>query len=172
MFRAAKIVAMSLGATFVAGERVTAAAPTVESVLPGVGPRGGEFTVLLTGGRLKDACEIVCYDKGLAFKRLDVVSDNEVKATLAASADCCVGAHPFRLRTPGGLSELKVVHVSRFPVIAEGEPNETAKEAMPIALNSTVAGVIDSGDVDSFVVTLGRGSGSPPRSRRSGSAER
>jgi hypothetical protein len=157
MFRAAKILAVSLGATLVAGERVTAAAPTVESVLPGVGPRGGEFTVLLTGGRLKDACEIIVYDKGLAFKRLDVVSDNEVKATLAASADCSVGAHPFRLRTPGGLSELRVVHVSRFPVIAEVEPNETAKEAMPIALNSTVAGVIDSGDVDSFVVTLQKG---------------
>jgi hypothetical protein len=153
MLRASMFLAISacLAAT------ATAATPTVESVSPGIGPRGGEFTVLLTGGRLKDARDVVFYDEGLALRKLEVVSDNEVKATLAASADCRIGAHPFRLRTTGGLSELKLVQVGRFPVSAEVEPNDAAREATPVALNSTIAGVIDSGDIDSFAIDLRKG---------------
>ncbi len=157
MIRALKILAVSLLPLFTAVERVMAAAPTVESVIPGVGPRGGEFTVTLTGGRLKDACDILLYDSDLVFKKLEVVSDNELKATLVASADCRIGAHPLRLRTPGGLSELKSVHISPFPVIAEVEPNDGPKEATAASLNATMSGVIDPGDVDSFVVTLRKG---------------
>ena len=94
---------------------------------------------------------------GLTCKTLEGVSDNEVKATFVAAPDCRIGAHPFRLRTPGGLSEMKVVHVTPFPVVAEVEPNDTPKEATAVAFNTTIAGVIDSGDVDSVVVTLKKG---------------
>jgi hypothetical protein len=134
-----------------------AGSPTVESVVPGVGRRGGEFTVTLTGGRLKDARDLLLYDPGLACRKLEVVSDNEARATLVASADCRLGAHPFRVRTPGGLSELKVVHIGPFPVVAEAEPNDDPKLALSVPLNTTVSGVIDAGDVDSVAVTLRRG---------------
>ena len=157
MLRAWKILVASLLALCTWVDRGMAAVPTVESVTPGVGPRGGDFAVLFTGGRLKDARDILFYDCGLALKKLEVASDNEVKATLVASADCRIGAHPLRLRTPGGLSEMKVVHVSPFPVIAEVEPNDGLKEATAVGLNTTISGVIDSGDVDSFVVTLRKG---------------
>jgi hypothetical protein len=135
----------------------SAASPTIESVIPGVGHRGGEFTVLLTGGRLKGTVELLIYEKGLTCKGLEVVSDNEVKATLVAAPDCRIGAHPFRLRTPGGLSEMKVVHVTPFPVFEEVEPNDSPMQATAIKANTTVSGVIDSGDVDSVVVTLRKG---------------
>jgi hypothetical protein len=134
-----------------------AATPTVESVVPGVGQVGASFDVLLSGGRLKDARELLLYDPGLACTKLEVVSDNEVRATLRASAACRLGAHAFRLRTPGGVSELKVVHVTPFPVVAEAEPNDEPKAARVVPLNTTVAGVIDSGDVDCIAVVLRKG---------------
>src|SRR5262249_6502127 len=78
-------------------------------------------------------------------------------ATLVAAADCRLGAHPFRVRTPGGLSELKVVQISRFPVIAESEPNDDQSAARPVAMDVTIAGVLDSGDIDTTAVALKRG---------------
>ena len=157
MLRAWKILAVSLLACLAADAPASAASPTVESVIPAVGPRGGEFTLLFTGGRLKGACELLLYEKGLACKTLEVLSDNEVKATLAAAPDCRIGAHPFRLRTPGGLSEMKVVHITPFPVVDEVEPNDGPKQAIAVASNTTISGVIDSGDVDSVVVALRKG---------------
>ena len=135
----------------------SAASPTVESVVPGVGPRGSPFSVVLTGGHLKDARELPFYGTGLTCLKLEAESDNELRATLEASAGCRLGAHPFRVRTPGGLSELKVVHVTRFPVVAEVEPNDDRKGAQAVPLNTTIAGVIDSGDVDSVSVVLEKG---------------
>jgi hypothetical protein len=135
----------------------SAAAPTVESVVPAVGRIGDEFTVVLSGGHLKDARDLLLYDPGLSCTKLEVVSENEVRLTLLASSDCRPGAHPFRLRTTGGLSELKVVHVTPFPVVREVEPNDNPKGALTVPLNTTVAGVIDSGDVDCVAVALRKG---------------
>jgi hypothetical protein len=135
----------------------SAAPPTVESVVPAVGRIGDEFTVVLSGGRLKDARDLLLYDPGLSCTKLEAVSENEVRVALLASSDCRPGAHPFRLRTPGGLSELKVVHVTPFPVVKEAEPNDNPKGAPTVLLNTTVAGVIDSGDVDCVAVALRKG---------------
>ncbi len=142
----------------VAGPRcVVAAPPSVESVVPGVGRVGTDFAVTLVGGQLKDASELLMYDARLRCTRLEVVSQNEVRATLKADAGARPDAHAFRVRTPGGLSELKVIHLVNLPVVAETEPNDEQKTAQSIGLNSTVAGVIDSGDVDRFSVLLRKG---------------
>ena len=140
-----------------AANPATAASPTVESVIPGVGHRGGEFRIQMAGGRLKGPCELLFYEEGLTCKAIEAVSDNEVEATLVAAPDCRLGGHAFRLRTPGGLSELRVVHISPLPVVGEVEPNDARERANPVAMNSTVSGIIDSGDIDSVVVTLRKG---------------
>src|SRR5262249_22605041 len=116
-----------------------------------------EFTILVSGGRLKGACEFLLYEPGLSCRKLEATSDNEVRATLVASADCRLGAHPFRVRTPGGVSELKVGHVGPFPVVAEADPNDHLKGAKVVPLNTTVSGVTDSGDVDGVAVALKKG---------------
>jgi hypothetical protein len=134
-----------------------AAPPTVESVVPGIGTMGEEFAVVLTGGFLKDAQDVLFYDSGLSCTKLEVVSENELRVTLRAAADGRPGVHPFRVRTRGGLSELKVIHTTTFPVVAEAEPNDRPNEAQAVALNTTVAGVIESGDVDSVAVALSKG---------------
>jgi hypothetical protein len=113
--------------------------------------------VVLSGGYLKDAQDLLLYDPGLSCTKLEVVSENQVRVILKASSDCRPGAHPFRLRTPGGLSELKVVHVTLFPVVEEREPNDNPKGALTVPLNTTVAGVVESGDVDCVAVALRRG---------------
>jgi hypothetical protein len=153
--RHAGAVALCVGLT--ASTLAGAASPTVEAVVPGVGRIGAEFTVVLSGGRLKDARDLLLYDRGLGCTRLEVVSENEVRIALRASADARPGAHPFRLRTPGGLSELKLVHLTPFPVVEEREPNEQPEGARTVPLNTTIAGVIDAGDVDCVAVALRKG---------------
>ena len=143
--------------TILAAASASAASPTIESVVPGVGPRTGPFSVVLTGGHLKDAREVVFYGSGISCLKLEAASDNELRATFEASAGCRLGAHPFRVRTPGGLSEIRVVHIARFPVIAEREPNDDRKTAQAVPLNTTIAGVIDTGDIDSVSVLLEKG---------------
>jgi hypothetical protein len=131
-----------------------AAPPSVESISPGIGPSKSPFVVTLVGAKLAGATDVLLYEPGLTSRKVHVVSDNEVRLTLAAAPGCRLGAHPFRLRTPGGLSELKVVHIGRFPVVAEVEPNDDANSAQVVPMNTTVTGVLDSGDVDVVAVEL------------------
>jgi hypothetical protein len=49
------------------------------------------------------------------------------------------------------------LHVTRFPVIQESEPNDDRKHAQTVPLNTAVAGVIDSGDVDCVAVAVRKG---------------
>ena len=106
--------------------------------------------------KLKDVKDLLWYEPGLDCRAIQAISDNEVQLTLLASSECRLGAHAFRLRTPGGLSGLKVVNVGRFSVTGEVEPNDDIKSARDIPLNTTVAGVVDSGDVDIVTVVLKR----------------
>jgi hypothetical protein len=153
--RSAFLLALAL---FPVGLRAAVAAPpTVESVVPGVGQVGREFAVVIGGGRLKDARELLLYCGELTCSRIEALSDNEVRATLKAAPDARPGAYPFRLRTPGGLSELKVVHLVAAPVTPESEPNDDPARAQPVSPNTTVSGVIDSGDIDCFAVRLRKG---------------
>ncbi len=131
--------------------------PTVESVAPGVGQRGTEFTLTLTGARLTGAEELLLYEPGVVCTRLAVASASQVTATLRAAPDCRLGTYSFRLRTRGGASEVRTVRVTPFPVIAEKEPNDTPRQAQQVPLNVSVAGVIESGGIDCFAVRLKKG---------------
>ena len=137
--------------------RVIAAPPTVETVLPAAGQRGTEFTVTLTGARLANPEELFLYSPGVTCTRLTATSENEVTATLKAAADCRLGEYAFRLRTPGGASEVRTIRISPLPVIAEKEPNDSREEAQTVPPNVSVTGVIESGGADHFAVTLKKG---------------
>ncbi|HKB05805.1 MAG TPA: PPC domain-containing protein [Gemmataceae bacterium] len=136
---------------------VAAAPPTVESVLPAAGQRGTEFTLTLTGARLANPEELLLYSPGVTCTKLSATSENEVTATLKAAADCRLGEYAFRLRTPGGASEVRTFRVSPFPVVAEKEPNDSLKEAQAVPLNVSVTGVIEAGGADHYAVTLKKG---------------
>lgn len=132
-----------------------AAPPTVESVSPGVGQRGTEFTVTLAGARLSGPQELMLYSPGVICTKLTAANENEVTATLKAAPDCKLDEYAFRLRTSGGASELRTFRITPFPVVSEQEPNDEKPQAVP--LNVSIAGVIESGGTDNFAVTLKKG---------------
>lgn len=134
------------------------AAPTVESVSPGAGQRGTEFTCALFGSRLADPQEVLFYTPGVTCTKVVGKAEGEVVLTLKAAADCRLGLHPFRLRCKGGASEVRFVRVTSFPVVTETDAEHgTPAKAQPVTLNTTVAGSLDSGDTDYYSVTLKKG---------------
>lgn len=134
-----------------------AAPPAIESAAPGAGQRGTEFTLTITGARLSEPQELMLYTAGVVCAKLTAKGEDEVVATLKAAPDCRLGEHPYRLRTKGGVSELRTLQVTRFPVVPEQEPNDTREKAQTVPVNSTVAGVVASGDTDYFAVALKKG---------------
>src|SRR5262245_16957187 len=145
------------GSVWVVACVASAASPSVESVSPGVGQRGTTFELKLVGAGLAEAAEVMLYRPGVTCEQLTAASDNALSLRLRAAADCPLGAHAFRIRTAKGISELRIVRITPLPVIAATEPNENAASAMPVTPNVTIAGVIESGDVDSFQLKLRRG---------------
>lgn len=147
--------------TFVIGillmTTVCDAAPSIESVSPGTGQRGSDFQIRLIGAGLADAVEVLFYSPGVLCTELKAVSDNELLIQIRAAAECLPGSYPFRVRTPQGISELRIFRITSFPVIAEVEPNNSSSNAQQVKQNVTMTGVLEEGDVDSFQVTLTKG---------------
>ena len=136
---------------------VLATAPQLASITPTGGQRGTDLEVSFAGERLQDAQEILCYEPGIQILNLNSASNKVVKAQLKIAAGCALGEHHLRVRTTSGLSELRTFLVGPFPVVEEIEPNSDPAKAQKIALNTTVAGVIKSEDVDCFALELKKG---------------
>jgi hypothetical protein len=134
-----------------------AGSPGLGAVSPTGVQRGVETPITLSGGRLKDAQEILFYTPGITVSELKVVNDNTVTAKLKVAPDCRLGEHALRLRTGSGLSDLRTITVGALPVVAEKEPNSEQAQANPVALNTTVHGDIGSEDVDYFKVEAKKG---------------
>lgn len=146
---------LSVLCALVGGSSLVAGPPSVEYVTPGVGQRGTEFSLKLVGARLGNPEELLLYNNGISVVKLSEANGNEATITLKAAADCPLGEHPFRLRTASGVSELRVIRITPFPVIAEVEPND--KSPQDIALNVTLTGATEAGGVDRFAVKLKKG---------------
>ena len=96
----------------------SSAPPAIEGIAPGVGQRGTEFTLTITGARLTDPQELMLYTLGgVACTNLTAKSENEVTATMKAAADCKLGEYAFRLRTKSGASEVRTFRITPFPVV-------------------------------------------------------
>jgi hypothetical protein len=132
-------------------------APHLASVLPTGGQRGTQIEVSFHGERLQDAEEIISYEPGLEVLKLNLVTNNIVKAQVRLAPDCRLGEHHLRLRTTTGLSELRTFFVGAYPMVAEQEPNNDPSRAQKVPLNTTVTGVITSEDVDCFAVEARQG---------------
>src|SRR5262245_19870620 len=134
-----------------------AASPVLSGISPRGGQRGKEEVLVFGGARLADAKEILCYSTGFTVKKLEVVNDTQVKATVPIAAECALGQHAMRVRTASGISELRTVWVGSLPVVAEKEPNSDFSAPQKIPLNVTVAGVVDNEDVDYYAVECKKG---------------
>jgi len=134
-----------------------AVAPQLVSISPAGAQRGTELEMSFKGERLQDAEEIICYEPGIEVVKLSSVTNQSVRAQVKIAPDCSLGEHHLRLRAATGISELRTFMVGTFPIIEETEPNDDPSKAQKIPLNSTVAGVIKSEDVDCFAVELKQG---------------
>jgi hypothetical protein len=139
------------------GTAAFAASPQLSSVMPRGGQRGTELDVTLSGNRLTDAQEIFFYAPGITVKSLKADAPNKVSVRVAIAPDAALGEHTLRLRTASGISELRTFWVGALPDAQEKEPNDDFKSPQKIELNTTIAGVIKTEDVDYFVVEAKKG---------------
>src|SRR5579864_9163023 len=134
-----------------------AASPELSVVTPRGAQRGTEADLVFNGNRLADAKEILFYQSGISVTKLESPDPQHVKVHVQIAKDAAIGEYPLRVRTATGLSELRTFDVTPFPVVQEKEPNNDFAHAQPIDLNTTVAGVIENEDVDTFVVDVKKG---------------
>lgn len=134
-----------------------AVAPSLSAVTPYGFQRGTEIEVSFTGARLSDVQELMFYAPGFEVKELKAEKDNLVKAKLAIAPQCRMGIHAVRVRTATGVSNLRTFTVGALPEVAEKEPNNDFSAPQPVPMGSTVSGVVQSEDVDYFVVEAKKG---------------
>ncbi len=135
----------------------SAASPVLGNILPRGVQRGSEAVLTFSGARLSDAKEVFLYYPGVSVTKLEIVNDSQVKATVKVAADCRLGEHVARVRTAGGISELKTFWVGALPVVEEKEPNSEIATAQKVPLNVTISGVVDSEDVDYYAFEAKKG---------------
>jgi len=143
------IATLVLGLVLSTIERCTAGSPpSLESITPPVATRGTEFTLRAIGSSLGDCQEVLFYSKGLESIEIKKIDDDTVDLRIQAADDCELRAHPVRLRSSNGLSEIRTITLTPFPTIMENDQEEPQK----IVGNQTVVGTLQSDDTDRFVI--------------------
>ena len=135
---------------------VQAASPSLGGINPRGVQRGVENQMVFSGGRLQDAKEIFFYSPGFEVIKLEAAA-GQVKATVKVLPNCRLGQHVAQVRTASGVSEYKTFWVGPFASTPEKEPNSDFAAPQPVPLNITVTGVVNSEDVDYYVVEAKKG---------------
>jgi hypothetical protein len=148
---------MALGIGMACGISAHAFSPELSRVSPLGWQRGTEVEMHFHGDRLDGAQEILSYQSGISFRDIKVVDAKHVTAIATIAADAPLGEHPLRLRTTGGISEMRLFLVGQFPCVEEKEPNNSFEEPQRIERNSTVHGSALLEDEDYFVCSLKKG---------------
>ncbi|MEO8616667.1 MAG: peptidase [Luteolibacter sp.] len=136
---------------------LAAFSPVLNLVDPRGGQRGTEMEVHFYGERLEETTEALFYEPGLGLSNIEVKEAKHVIAKINIAPDAILGEHSMRLRSPGGLTELRSFWVGQFPNVFEVEPNATFDTAQKIELNCTVQGVAANEDDDYYVCSLKKG---------------
>ncbi len=134
-----------------------AASPRFNSTTPAGAQRGTELSVSLSGSRLEASPEIVFTGSGIKVVKIDAVKTNSIKATLQIAKDCELGEHQVRVRTAGGVSELRTFWIGAYPNVTELETNNVTAKAHWVPLGVTVNGSAGGDDTDFFRVEAKKG---------------
>jgi hypothetical protein len=119
----ARVLTLALAVSLNVTATALAAAPSLGSITPRGAQRGTDAVLSFNGGNLSDAKEVFFYSAGFTVTKLEIVNNNQVKATVKIAADCQLGEHAARVRTASGISELRNFFVGALPSIDEKEPN-------------------------------------------------
>lgn len=124
-------------------------------ISPPGGQRGTDVPIYLHADNINAFQEFLAYQPGLkliGFKP-DKKDKKAATATIRIAPDAALGEHLFRIRTSHDVSFLRSFWVGPFPTISEKKKDST----QPIPLNSTVQGIIDREDEDTFIVSMKKG---------------
>ncbi len=126
---------------------------------PPGGQRGTDIEITLKDDNIASFQELITYQPGLTLTDLKVNEKDKTlaKATLHIAPDAALGEHTIRIRTSHDISYLRSFWVGPFPTFEEKEPNNSFDEAQRIGLNTTVQGVINPEDEDTYIVSLKKG---------------
>jgi hypothetical protein len=136
---------------------VLAEVPAIESLTPICGNIGKTFSISLYGSNLSKPVDLLFYRPGVKLLRFEGVDNNTVKAVLEAGSEAPLGAHPFRLRTETGISELRQFQLVQKPIVIDAGGNLSPAKAQKIPMESSVTGGLAEGEVHWFVVDLKKG---------------
>src|SRR5438309_1782250 len=115
--------------TLILSISASAASPDLRTIVPRGAQRGTDLDVIFNGQRLKDAQEIILYDKGIEVTKLEALKPEQVKVHFKIAPDAPLGEHTMRLRSASGISELRSFWVGPFPTTqASTRPVNTAWE--------------------------------------------
>jgi len=154
-----RIAFMSLVASglLAAAGDLQAASPSLTIIQPRGIQRGTESVLTFSGARLADAQEIFFYSPGFEVTKIEPNGDNAANATVKVAPDCRLGQHVAQVRTASGVSDYRTFYVGALPQVAEVEPNTDFDAPQQIELNVTLTGVVQSEDVDYFLVEAKKG---------------
>ena len=91
--------------------------PRLSSVSPPGFQAGTEVQMTFSGSRLEDAEEILFHKKGFEVLAIEEKKAASVKVKVRLTADCPLGEHPVRVRTKGGVTEMKTFFVGPLSLI-------------------------------------------------------
>jgi hypothetical protein len=134
-----------------------AASPQLNIIQPRGVQRGTEAVLTFSGGELADAEEVFFYEPGFSVTKIEPVDGNQFKATVQVAPDCRLGEHTAQVRTRSGISDYRTFFVGPYPAHEEKEPNNDFENPQAVPLNVTVTGVVQSEDVDYFVIEAKKG---------------
>ncbi|MDA0969934.1 MAG: PPC domain-containing protein [Planctomycetota bacterium] len=137
---------------------VEAAFPRLSIILPRGVQRGGDRELTFQGDRLADVEEVFFHSNdGFEVKSLTPVDDKSFKAVIHVPESCSLGEHIVQVRAKSGITEYRSFWVGLLPVVDEAEPNGMLEEAQAVEWNTTVHGVVESEDLDIYVVDAKQG---------------
>lgn len=154
--RAAPCRIVAISAFFGAVATLFAASPRLNSLSPAGGQSGSNVEVRFSGARFDAAPEILFTEPGIQ-SRLESARTNQVRAILSLAPDCRLGEHQLRIRTAGGLTELRTFWVGSFTNIAEIETNNSIAQAQVIQSGVTINGACGGDDTDVFRIDAKKG---------------
>ncbi|HEX4083584.1 MAG TPA: PPC domain-containing protein [Chthoniobacteraceae bacterium] len=134
-----------------------AASPHLDSIDPPGIQRGVDTEVVFSGDRLQDARGILYYSPGIETASLQVDGGGRVHAKLRAAPDCPLGEHEVRVWTAGGISDLMPLYVSPYPNVQSSGTCHDIAHAQPVAVNSTVNGIIHDEQIDYYAIQAKKG---------------
>ena len=108
----------------------SAGSPRVTHVYPAGGQVGSEIEIVCKGNNLQDAKTMLFDEPGFEVEILKPEKAT-LKAKVKIGQDVRLGEHTFRVITESGVADLRLFHVTPFPMVEEMAEKPEERYAIP-----------------------------------------